>query len=157
MRDQTCCFTGHRKIPSEFYKELECSIRSAILSMIRRGVLYFETGGALGFDTMAAQAVLECKPFYPQIKLILVLPCRTQANAWQEADRALYEKIKKCCDRSIYVSEMYTAGCMHKRNRWLVDSSKYCICYLTQPSGGTAYTVDYAMRQGLTVWNLAAK
>lgn len=157
MRERTCCFTGHRRIPAEYYGEITRSLRSAIISMICRGVVYFETGGALGFDTMAAQAILELKVSYPQIKLILALPCKTQANAWKEKDRILYEKIKQSCDQYIYISELYTAGCMHKRNRWLVDSSKYCICYLKQPSGGTAYTVDYAKRQGLTVLNLATE
>ncbi len=156
MRERTCCFTGHRKIPMECYGEIERSLRSAIIAMVRQGVVYFETGGALGFDTMAAQAILELKASYPQIKLILALPCPTQANAWKEADRDLYKKIKRRCDQYLYISEIYTTGCMHKRNRWLVDSSKYCICYLTHPSGGTAYTVDYARRQGLTVLNLAA-
>ena len=44
---------------------------------------------------------------------------------------------------------------MHKRNRHLVDNSSICICYLTENSGGTFYTVNYAKKQGLTVINLA--
>ena len=31
----------------------------------------------------------------------------------------------------------------------LVDNSRYCIYYMVQRMGGTAYTVDYAVRQGL--------
>ena len=43
---------------------------------------------------------------------------------------------------------------MHKRNRYLVDNSSVCICYLTEATGGTAYTVDYAQTKNLTVINL---
>ena len=43
---------------------------------------------------------------------------------------------------------------MHVRNRHLVDHSSLCISCLTQPTGGTAYTVDYATAQGLEVVNL---
>ena len=56
----------------------------------------------------------------------------------------------------VYTSQAYTAGCMHKRNRHLVDNSSVCVCYLTKDSGGTAYTVRYARKRGLEVINLAA-
>lgn len=155
MRNQTCCFTGHRKIPSEQYMCIAERLKSEITAMIHQGVIYFRAGGALGFDTMAAQAVLELRELYPQIKLILVLPCKTQTNGWNLTDKAIYERIKKACDKYIYMSDEYTTGCMHKRNRHLVDYSRHCICYLTKHSGGTAYTVAYAKKNGLTVINLA--
>ena len=66
-----------------------------------------------------------------------------------------YERIKALADKVVYTSQEYTKGCMHKRNRHLVDHSSVCVCYLTKKDGGTAYTVDYAERQGLEVINLA--
>lgn len=132
-----------------------CRLKSAIVKLIEQGVVYFGAGGALGFDTMAAQVVLELKNKYPKIKLILVLPCKTQTRGWAEANVAVYESIKASCDKYVYTSEEYTRGCMHKRNRHLVDNSGYCICYLAESSGGTAYTVDYAKQMGLKIVNLA--
>ena len=44
---------------------------------------------------------------------------------------------------------------MHRRNRHLVDNSGVCVCYLTKNSGGTAYTVNYAKKQGINVFNIA--
>lgn len=155
MKKQTCCFTGHRKIPPEQYEEIIIRLKSEITAMIQQGVIYFGTGGALGFDTMAAQTVLALREQYPQIKLILVLPCKTQTRGWNEEDKATYENIKKACDKYIYISDAYTYGCMYERNRHLVDCSSYCICYLTKHSGGTAYTVEYAKKKGLTIMNLA--
>lgn len=155
MKKRTCCFTGHRKIPPEQYEEIRKRLKSEITAMIQQGVIYFGAGGALGFDTMAAQTVLALREQYPQIKLILVLPCKTQTRGWNEEEKATYENIKKACDKYIYISDAYTYGCMHERNRHLVDSSSYCICYLTKYSGGTAYTVEYAKKKGLTVMNLA--
>lgn len=46
-------------------------------------------------------------------------------------------------------------GYMHKRNRYLVDNSSVCVCYLTEDTGGTAYTVNYAIKSGLKVINTA--
>ncbi len=105
---------------------------------------------------MAAQAVLELKKLYPQIKLILVLPCKTQTYGWSRENIEIYEKIKKACDKYVYTSDEYTSGCMQYRNRYLVDHSGYCICYLTKNSGGTAYTVRYAEKKGLKIINLAS-
>jgi uncharacterized membrane protein len=36
-----------------------------------------------------------------------------------------------------------------------VDNSSVCICYLTESTGGTAYTVDYAKKAGIRVINIA--
>ena len=126
--------------------------------MINKGVIYFGTGGALGFDTMAAQAVLELRNIYPKIKLILVLPCKTQTRGWSKHNKEVYENIKMACDKCVYISDEYTFDCMHKRNRHLVNYSNYCICYLTDYShGGTAYTIEYAKKNGLTIINLAER
>ena len=37
----------------------------------------------------------------------------------------------------------------------MVDRSTVCIAYCNRKTGGTAYTVRYALRQGVTVRNLA--
>ncbi len=106
-------------------------------------------------DTLAAQTVLELKKDYPHIKLILVLPCRNQTRGWDEKDIAVYEAIKDKADKVVYTSEQYFNGCMQKRNRYLVDNSSLCICYLTKKNGGTAFTVGYALKNGLHIISIA--
>ena len=126
-----------------------------MIEAIEQGYRYFGCGGALGFDTLAAQTVLRLREVYPEIRLILVLPCRDQTRGWKQADVAEYDRIMKAADKVTYTSEQYYSGCMHKRNRHLVDNSSLCICYLTEQSGGTAYTVNYARSQGLKIINVA--
>lgn len=152
---QTCCFTGHRKIPCEQIAHIQEKLEETIRMLILKGVIYYGAGGALGFDALAARTVLRLKEDYPEIKLILVLPCVTQADWWGAKDREAYEEIKQMADKVIYTSQEYTRGCMHKRNRHLVDNSSICICYLTETTGGTAYTVRYAKSSGVNVINLA--
>ena len=154
MKKRTCCFTGHRKIPSEELSELERRLRSAIISAINNGYMFFGAGGALGFDTLAAQTVLDLKKEYAHIRLILVLPCISQTKNWQEQDIAEYERIKKRADKVVYTSLNYSRGCMHKRNRHLVENSSLCICYLREQTGGTLYTVAYAKKQKLSIVNV---
>lgn len=124
-------------------------------SLIEYGYCFFAAGGALGFDTIAAQTVLELKKQHPQIKLILVLPCLSQTKSWSDTDKQIYEQIKGQADKVVYTSQEYTQGCMHKRNRHLVDNSSVCVCYLSKTSGGTAYTVEYARSKGLRIINIA--
>ena len=153
MREKTCCFTGHRKIPEEQYKLVCNKTEVTVEKLIKNGYLNFCAGGALGFDTVAALAVLKLKKRYPDIRLIL--PCLSQTRGWQEEDIRLYEQIKEKSDEIIYTSEEYTRGCMHKRNRRLISESSACIAYLTERKGGTSYTVDYAVKHGLSLFNVA--
>ena len=111
--------------------------------------------GALGFDTIAAFAVLKLKERYPDIRLILVLPCFSQTRGWSQEDIEIYDDIKQKADKVVYTSQEYTRGCMHKRNRHLVDNSSACISYLTENKGGTFYTVNYAKSKGVEVINIA--
>ena len=154
MREHTCCFTGHRRIPQERILTIRNNLKDVVVSAIKDGYLYFGAGGALGFDTLAAQTVLELKKQYVQIRLILVLPCLSQTIYWREQDISEYERIKRCADKVVYTSQEYTRDCMNKRNRHLVDNSGLCICYFNEETGGTAYTVNYAKAQGLRIISL---
>lgn len=155
MRGKTACFTGHRKIPPEKKSEIFRRLKTTLIRLIEEGYVCFGAGGALGFDTLAAQCVLSLKNQHPHIKLILVLPCITQTKGWSENDIAIYEEIKSQADKVVYTSREYSRGCMFKRNRHLVDCSSVCVAYLTQEKGGTAYTVNYAKEHGLTFYNIA--
>ena len=150
-----CCFTGHRKIPEDERFLLRPRLQKTIQGLLNRDITTFYCGGALGFDTLAAQAVLKARRFHPQVKLILALPCRDQAEHWREADRLLYESVKRRADDVVYLSERYTRSCMFERNRYMVDHSDVCVCYCTSDQGGTAYTVQYARCRGVPVINLA--
>ena len=155
LRAKTCCFTGHRSLSHEEKLKVAVRLREIVAEQIEAGVVFYGAGGALGFDTLAAQTVLDMKKEYPQLRLILVLPCEDQTRRWCSEDIAVYEDIMRRSDKVVYVSREYTPDCMHRRNRHLVDQSGTCICYLTRSSGGTAYTVDYARKKGLHVINIA--
>lgn len=155
MKELTCCFTGHRSIPTEDYDAIKKRTEEAVERLIERGVVFFGAGGALGFDTLAAEVVLEKKKSHPNVKLILVLPCYDQDRLWSYEDKKVYANIKAQADKIVYTSEKYTRGCMHKRNRHLVDGSAYCICYLVKEEGGTFYTVNYAKDANLKIINVA--
>ena len=131
-------------------EKLERQIRM----LIQENMTYLITGGARGFDTLAAQAVLALRREFPHIRLILALPCREQTRGWRAQDRALYDGIYRQADLIHYTAEVYDRGCMMRRNRFMVDHSVCCIFYLTSPRSGTYKTVQYAMERGLRLCNI---
>ena len=70
---KSCSFTGHRpqKLPfGENERDPRCvafkqDIHNAIEELIGQGYARFVSGGARGFDTYAAEAVLALKESYP--------------------------------------------------------------------------------------------
>ena len=156
MREESCCFSGHRSVPYELGNQLTQRIKGGINYLHdNMSITTYYTGGALGFDSLAAEAVIDQRKDHPDIRLVLVTPCRDQAERWSAEQKARYERIKNAADDVIYLAEHYYRGCMHQRNRYMVDHSRACICFLTEQTGGTAYPVRYARERGLQIFNIA--
>lgn len=154
-RLKVACFSGHRKLPQDC-SELKSSLVSAITELINKGVVFFGVGGALGFDMLAEETILQMKEKYPHIKLILVLPCPPdlQTSRWNVDQRKRYNIILAQADKVRILCPTYTNSCMLDRNRHLVDNSAYLICYLRENYGGTFYTLRYAKRKGLDILHI---
>ena len=156
IHEKTVCFTGHRTIPASDLAQLKRVLKEALRKEIACGARVFRAGGALGFDTVAALAVLDLKQEYPSIRLHLILPCPTQAEEWSPADKECYEKILAAADDARYVSPFYFNGLLQMRNRALVEGADACIAYLRESNGGGAgYTSALAIKSGLDYVNLA--
>ncbi len=151
-KSKVACFSGHRKLQQNC-EQLTADLEAAIVSLIERGVVLFGAGGALGFDMLAEETVLRLKGRYPQIRLVLVLPCppEQQTLKWNAEQKQRYYDILEKADKVRVLSDRYTSSCMLDRNRHMVDCSGYLICYLRERSGGTYYTVNYAERVGIEV------
>lgn len=152
MKENCCCFTGHRKVYQNEMIEVVYRLGDEIEGLIDIGVNNFISGGALGFDTIAALSVILLRAQGNRIRLIMALPCMEQDKLWSEEDREIYALILKLADevRYIYAGE-YKKGCMRDRNKYMVDNSSYCISYLRRGRSGTSQTVAYAQKQGLEI------
>ena len=154
MTVTTCCFTGHRKLPSYKISHITKRLNAEIDNLIREGVTTFISGGALGFDQIAASLVVSKKEMGNDIRLIFALPCKNQDAGWNERQKKLYQNLLNEADEIIYVSEEYSDGCMKKRNQYMVEHSGHCICALQNEKSGTGQTVRLAYGNGLKVINL---
>ncbi len=145
---KACCFTGHRIIAKWEYDRIVSSLRLWLEKFIHNGIDTFYCGGAMGFDLICGREVLKLKESFPQIKLIIAVPCADQAKKFTAAWKRLYDYVLQNADEVVTLSESYMEGCMMVRNRYMVDRCDTVLYYMTRSRGGTYYTCNYAKREG---------
>lgn len=124
-------------------------------AMYRRGYRRFFSGCALGFDLFASERVAALRARHGDVRLLLAIPCPDQTRGWKDAELRRYERVLCLADEMRVISRHYYQGCMMVRNRYMVDRSALCLCYLNKQKGGTMSTVAYAAREDLQLLNLA--
>ena len=153
----SCAFTGHRphKFPWKYAEDdprclsLKQTMYAEIERLAAAGVYHFFSGMALGVDLWSAQIVLDIKKEYPSINLHCILPCEGQEIQWADSEQEQYNAILRQACEIVYVSQKYTADCMLRRNRYLVDHSSVLLAvYNGVKRSGTGATVNYARRLG---------
>ena len=154
MKDKTCCFTGHRKIPPLAALGLKRKLEKTLKEKIEQGYLYFGAGGALGFDTLAAKLIIRFKLSHPDARLRIVAPCRNQSDSWSKAQVGMYEYTLSNADEIEYMTDEYEDGCMRLRNQRLADSCDLMIAYVARPYSGAAQTVRMADKAGKKIYNI---
>ena len=153
---KTCFFTGHRFIAADAIKDIKSRLNEELLNAINSGFTHFISGGAVGFDTLAAEQVLRLREDYNDIRLVLYLPCTNHTQNWKENDKMRFEAISSYADEIYYVThEGYRDGCMKKRNNAMAEASQMCIAYLKNSISGTAQAVKLAEKKGVKVINIA--
>lgn len=152
MKKNTCCFTGHRAILKKDIEQVTINLEKKIAMLINMGITHFICGGAIGFDTIAAQSVIMFKKTHPMARLIIAVPCHGQSEKWNKNQKQIYDEILKQADEIIYLAEKYYEGCMQKRNEFMVDNSAYCVAYFRNYVGGTLRTIKYAKENAVTLY-----
>lgn len=139
MREKTATFIGH----NECYDVNTENIRTAIISLIDKGVTDFLNGGMGNFDWLCARTVFELKEDYPHIRNLLVIPYLTFTI-----------RNKDIFDEVIYpegFEKYHFKAAIPKRNRYLIDNSAYAICYVKHDWGGAAKTYEMAKKQNIEI------
>ena len=162
-RQMTVCFSGYRpeKLPWGYDEcdprcaQLKQRLRRAVCAACDDGFRHFICGMARGVDTYCAEIVLALRPQYPDLTLEAAIPCPTQADAWPEAERDRYRELVARCDMETMVSDTYSSTCMQRRDRYMVDHAMLLIAAFDGTAGGTRYTVEYALRRGIEIFDVS--
>lgn len=158
----SCCFTGYRpqKFPFSLVDanpeldELIHMLEVSIYKLIKMGCRTFYSGMAMGFDILAAEAVLKLREHFPEVKLICALPYSTQANSYDDNWLYRYTEIIERCDSVVTVCDRYSPDCFQKRNIYMVDHSDCVLTWYNGKPSGTRNTLTYAKRHGKTLINI---
>ena len=97
MSGLVCAFTGHRDIPAKDFAAVRDFTKKTVDLLIARGVTEFITGGAAGYDMLAAEIVIEAKK-YASVKLVVAVPCKGQERYYSRCDKERYRCIIEMAD-----------------------------------------------------------
>ena len=144
---QTCFFIGHREAPEDIYPALH----DAVLRYIEvYGVTDYVVGHYGRFDALAVCAVRAAKRIHPDVRLSLLLPYHpAERKVWrpEQYDSLFYPPDQETVPRRVAIV---------RANRYMVDHCAYLIAYAWHPASNARDLVEYAMRRGVGVTNLAS-
>ena len=152
MKDNICCFFGHRTINET--DELRTKITEVVERLIiDENVDTFLFGSKSAFDSLCLELVTKLKEKYPHVKRIYVRAEFPYIND----DYLTY--LLKSYDDTYYPEKLHGAGraAYVERNYEMINNSKYCIVYYdeqnapTTRKSGTKIALDYAIKKGREV------
>ena len=151
-----CCITGHRPQGFPFprdeaderYIQYKKILFQSIETLILNGYDTFITGMADGADLDFAGCVLHYKRQYPHIILEVALPYPTRQAKHIHPTAEKRASILTVCDHVYEVSTYYHAGCMQRRNIFMVDKADLILAIWNGiEKGGTWNTIRYARQK----------
>ncbi len=155
---QTCCYaTGHRDMPRGRKSIIQARVRETVMGLVREGVIHFVAGGAEGFDTWFACAVLETRRILPQITLTLMLPEKEYRSRGGQEDEAMRRMVRLLADEVLVIPNRGRENALD-RDDAMIDAGAICVAYLRDNvitgRGGTSYTVRHSVNRGRKIINL---
>ena len=149
----TVAFFGHRYIDNPF--RIEERLEEHIYRLLaEKEYVDFLVGRDGEFDQFASSAVLRVRKRYrdDNSSLILVLPyARAEYLNNEESYHNYYSEV----EISYEASKAHPKAAIQIRNREMVDRADLILCCIEREHGGAWQTVQYAIKQGKTVINLA--
>lgn len=160
MKGKVLCFTGHRpdKLGGyagpnaiHFQTRLHNYLVRVLIKAIHKDFKTFISGGALGVDQIAAEAVIELRKhtLYRKINLVIARPFPNQASKWPWHAQKRFSLIIEQADRIVDVSpDPYAPWKMQIRNEWMVNLSEVVIAVWNGvEKGGTWNCIQYAVKK----------
>ena len=148
LKENTCCFIGHRNINETEELKLElCEIIEKLI--VENSVDTFLFGSKSRFNSLCLETVTQIKEKYSHIKRIYV---RAEYSYIGDSYKAY---LLESYDDTYFPEKIIGAGkaVYVERNYEMIDKSRFCIFYYEEqntPStrkSGTKIALDYAIKQ----------
>lgn len=156
MKENTCCFIGHRTINET--EELKSKLIEIIEKLIvDENVDTFLFGSKSQFNSLCLETVTQIKERYPHIKRIYV------RAEYTNIDDSYKVYLLESYDDTYFPEKIIGAGkaVYVERNCEMINKSRFCIFYYdeqntpTTRKSGTKIAFDYAVKKGKQIINLA--
>ena len=96
FKTQTCCFTGHRNIDPGDEQKVITRVKYIVQEFMAKGVTCFGVGGAIGFDMLVAEYLIDLRDRQgKKISIISVIPWPGWTEQWNDEQKVRQERILK--------------------------------------------------------------
>jgi uncharacterized phage-like protein YoqJ len=153
-------FTGHRQLkgnypPSKEWRTVFDTILYYIMELNNEyKELHFASGGALGFDQVAAEAVIRAQTLGANATLTFVIPFPGFQKRWPAKSQEHLEQLQQMATKVVFVDNdpTYKPYKLQKRNEYMVNRSDMILALIEQglTKGGTFNCIKYAYSLGDT-------
>lgn len=169
MFNETAYFTGHRPQdlngfnPEDNFELIRISRDICIDLIENHGVTRFYSGMAIGYDIWMAKVIIGLRrDLYPDIKLLLAVPCKGQWEAWEEhCPDQIFEwmRVYEEADEIEYVHDgRYEKWVLPNRNTYMVARGLYCIAGWNEKEfGGTFDCLTKSRKKGRMITRVNPK
>lgn len=141
--EKSCCFFGHRDISEAIKPRLTEAITKLTDEI---GIEDFYVGNQGGFDSLVLSVLKELAISNPKLRYSIVLAYLPTDHSAVRDENTLYPEGME------NVPKRY---CIARRNDWMIEHSKYVICYVKHITGGATQFMKKAQRKNRIVINLA--
>ena len=139
-KNKICCFFGHREVMHNIRPKLTAIIEKLITE---ENVTEFYVGNQGQFDSMVYSVLKELKAKYPQIRYTVVL-----AYMPDEHIKEVYGENTLFPDGMESVPKKFAIS---KRNDWMIQQSRFAVCYVHKITGGAAKFREKAEKKELRI------
>ena len=143
VMENSCCFFGNR----DAMDSIRSKLKEEIIRLIEEhGVNDYYVGNQGGFDSLVLSVMKELTVSYPQIRYSVVLAYLPDEKRTIPETNTIYPE---------GLDRVPKRFCIARRNDWLIEHSRYVICYVAHITGGAAQFMEKARRKNRTVINIA--
>ncbi|GAB6122379.1 SLOG family protein [Dysgonomonas termitidis] len=154
-KSKTVAFTGHRHINPNAIAPLKEELTHTIRQQYHNGYTTFIVGGAVGFDLLAAEIVLELQQEFTDIQLFCAVPYAGHHIYFRNESMQRYIHIANKATSNIILSPRYYDCYFLHRNDYMIEHCSLLIAYYNQSfRSGTGYTVRRAEANNISIINL---
>lgn len=144
----TCCFTGHRDIPSNKVNYIKNELRREIGEAIAAGYEHFISGFADGVDLLSAEIVLELKKEWPSLTLEAAIPFPKRLETLFEREDAA-QLLRGCIGIGVWSDQYFPNAYMVRNRKMLSLSTRMIAIYDGREKGGTVQIMRLANTMGV--------